>query len=96
MTIAGCSFLTLFKVHNATFFPGWYKQTVNDPTASLSAERRGTISLPDVESSFSKSRMQYTHKVRWGERANAEYLATDESSCNSGDDSCIEQRCARL
>jgi [histone H3]-lysine4 N-trimethyltransferase ATXR3 len=31
---------------------GWFKQTVNDPTASLSAERRGTISLPDIESCF--------------------------------------------
>jgi hypothetical protein len=31
---------------------GWFKQTVNDPTASLSAERRGTLSLPDVESCF--------------------------------------------
>ena len=29
---------------------GWYKQTVFDPTASLSAERRGTISMPDIES----------------------------------------------
>lgn len=31
---------------------GWFKQTVNDPTASLSAERRGTLSLPDIESCF--------------------------------------------
>lgn len=31
---------------------GWYKQTVYDPTASLSAERRGTLSLPDIESCF--------------------------------------------
>ena len=27
---------------------GWFKQTVLDPTASLSADRRGTLSLPDV------------------------------------------------
>ena len=33
---------------------GWFKQTVLDPTASLSADRRGTISLPDVESSYGK------------------------------------------
>ena len=32
---------------------GWFKQTVNDPTASLSAERRGTLSLPDIDSCFS-------------------------------------------
>jgi hypothetical protein len=31
---------------------GWFKQTVNDPTASLSAERRGTLSLPDIDSCF--------------------------------------------
>jgi hypothetical protein len=30
----------------------WYKQTVYDPTASLSAERRGTLSLPDVEACY--------------------------------------------
>ncbi len=34
---------------------GWFKQTVNDPTASLSAERRGTLSLPDIESCFGGS-----------------------------------------
>ncbi|KAL4445829.1 hypothetical protein ABPG77_009028 [Micractinium sp. CCAP 211/92] len=43
---------------------GWFKQTVNDPTASLSAERRGTISLPDIESSFSGGRARYTIKDR--------------------------------
>lgn len=43
---------------------GWYKQTVFDPTASLSAERRGTISLPDVESCYGGSRSRYTLKVR--------------------------------
>ena len=40
---------------------GWFKQTVYDPTASLSAERRGTISLPDIESAYGNSR--YTPKV---------------------------------
>lgn len=43
---------------------GWYKQTVFDPTASLSAERRGTISMPDIESCFSGPRSRYTRKVR--------------------------------
>uniref|UniRef100_A0A7S1SLP8 SET domain-containing protein n=1 Tax=Tetraselmis chuii TaxID=63592 RepID=A0A7S1SLP8_9CHLO len=32
----------------------WYKQTVRDPSASLSADRRGTVSLPDPESCFGK------------------------------------------
>lgn len=36
---------------------------MNDPTASLSAERRGTISLPDIESSFSGGRARYTIKA---------------------------------
>ncbi|KAK9818057.1 hypothetical protein WJX72_006388 [[Myrmecia] bisecta] len=30
----------------------WFKQTVYDPTASLSADRRGTVSLPDPESAY--------------------------------------------
>jgi len=29
---------------------GWYKQTVGKPNASLSADRRGTLSMPDLES----------------------------------------------
>lgn len=29
---------------------GWFKQTVNKPNASLSADRRGTLSLPDITS----------------------------------------------
>ena len=41
---------------------GWFKQTVYDPTASLSAERRGTLSLPDPDSSYTSLR-QYTVKV---------------------------------
>lgn len=36
----------------------WHKQTVADPTASLSADRRGALSLPDVESAFCGA--QYT------------------------------------
>lgn len=43
---------------------GWFKQTVNDPTASLSAERRGTISLPDIESSCFAGHTRYTAKDR--------------------------------
>lgn len=29
---------------------GWFKQTVDKPSASLAADRRGTIQLPDLES----------------------------------------------
>ncbi len=42
---------------------GWYKQTVYDPTASLSAERRGTLSMPDIESAFPPGTAKYTRKV---------------------------------
>ena len=31
----------------------WFKQTIYDPSASLSADRRGTMSLPDPESAYS-------------------------------------------
>lgn len=41
---------------------GWFKQTVYDPTASLSAERRGTLSLPDIECCYGSRR--YNAKVR--------------------------------
>ena len=29
---------------------GWFKQTVDKPNASLSADRRGTLSMPDFDS----------------------------------------------
>lgn len=29
---------------------GWFKQTVDKPNASLSADRRGTLSVPDLDS----------------------------------------------
>ena len=31
---------------------GWYKQTVDKPNASLSAERKGVLCYPDIESFF--------------------------------------------
>lgn len=41
----------------------WFKQTVSDPTASLSADRRGTVSLPDIESCYGSGRKDYYKKV---------------------------------
>ena len=29
---------------------GWYKQTVDKPNSSLSADRRGSLSMPDLHS----------------------------------------------
>eukprot|EP00924_Labyrinthula_sp_SR-Ha-C_P016133 snap_masked-scaffold_4-processed-gene-20.15-mRNA-1 protein AED:0.44 eAED:0.45 QI:0/-1/0/1/-1/1/1/0/957 len=44
------------KKYNSAFVQGqlaiWYKQTVSSPWATLSAERRGTYSLPDLSSCF--------------------------------------------
>ncbi|KAK3277147.1 hypothetical protein CYMTET_14822, partial [Cymbomonas tetramitiformis] len=46
----------LIKKYKPSFIWGqlvaWYKQTIYDPSASLSADRRGTLSLPDPESAF--------------------------------------------
>ena len=57
----------LSKRYGSTFIwaqlSGWFKQTVYDPTASLSAERRGTISLPDIESCYGTARQRYGEKV---------------------------------
>ena len=33
---------------------GWFKQTVLDPTSSMSTDRRGTVCLPDMESCYGK------------------------------------------
>ena len=43
---------------------GWFKQTVYDPAATLSAERRGTLSLPDIESAYSGAAARYDMQVR--------------------------------
>jgi len=59
---------SIFKKYGAHFIWGqlvmWYKQTVNDPTASLSAERRGSLSLPDIESCYNRNYGSYTSKDR--------------------------------
>ena len=58
----------LRKIYRPTYvwgqLSGWFKQTVNDPTASLSAERRGAISLPDIESAFKTGASHYINKDR--------------------------------
>lgn len=44
---------------------GWFKQSVNDPAQSLSAERKGTLSLPDIESCYrGRQSNSYGEKVR--------------------------------
>ena len=42
---------------------GWFKQTVYDPAATLSAERRGTLSLPDIESAYGGASSRYDARV---------------------------------
>ncbi|GMH38444.1 hypothetical protein BSKO_06328 [Bryopsis sp. KO-2023] len=60
--------ILLSKKYSVHFIWGqlvmWFKQTVNDPTASLSADRRGTLSLPDIESCYSSGRARYASKDR--------------------------------
>ena len=57
----------LQKSYRPTYIWGqltnWFKQTVNDPTASLSADRRGCFSLPDINSAF-KTGYNYLQKDR--------------------------------
>ena len=43
---------------------GWFKQTVYDPAATLSAERRGTLSLPDIESAYGSAAARFDMRVR--------------------------------
>jgi hypothetical protein len=40
---------------------GWYKQTVDKPNASLSADRRGTLSYPEIDSFFIKNSRNSNH-----------------------------------
>eukprot|EP00668_Euglena_longa_P031445 GGOE01040647.1.p1 GENE.GGOE01040647.1~~GGOE01040647.1.p1 ORF type:complete len:963 (+),score=216.69 GGOE01040647.1:35-2923(+) len=42
----------------------WFKQTIYDPSASLSADRRGTVSLPDPESAYVGGPSMYMQKDR--------------------------------
>ena len=57
---------TLVKKYQAHYPWGqmcsWFKQTIYDPTASLSAERRGTMSLPDVESAYNNGAYMRTDR----------------------------------
>jgi phage terminase large subunit GpA-like protein len=43
---------------------GWFKQTVDKPNASLSTDRRGTLSFPEISSFFpnSKEKELFTRK----------------------------------
>lgn len=43
---------------------GWFKQTVDKPNASLSADRRGTLSIPDVQSFIvSQAKIKFNDKL---------------------------------
>ena len=37
---------------------GWFKQTVDKPNSSLSADRRGSLSLPDISSFVASAKNQ--------------------------------------
>lgn len=59
----GCKDRDLCKTYRPHYLWGqlvsWFKQTVYDPSASLSADRRGTLSLPDPESAYERSFRNY-------------------------------------
>jgi Protein SET DOMAIN GROUP 2 C-terminal len=67
---AGLTKADLSKKYGPWFMWGqlncWFKQTIYDPTATLSAGRRGTISLPDIESCYLNSKARYNQKVWHG------------------------------
>ena len=54
---------------------GWYKQTVDKPNASLSADRRGTLSMPDIDSFLITDKNQSDSIVKKRKKKNK-----DESS----------------
>jgi hypothetical protein len=64
----GKKHLMLAKKYGPTYAWGqlvtWFKQTIYAPDASLSADRRGTLSLPDPESAYSAAPAAYTTKER--------------------------------
>ena len=60
---------------------GWYKQTVDKPNASLSADRRGTLTLPDLDSFIitAKNQENLTKGVTKRKRGAAGHHGKDSS-----------------
>jgi hypothetical protein len=60
--------LMLRKKYGALYVWGqlvtWFKQSIYSPDSSLSADRRGTLSLPDPESCCSAAPSAYVNKER--------------------------------
>ena len=44
---------------------GWYKQTVDKPNASLSAERKGVLCYPDIESFFWNENINGNNEINY-------------------------------
>ena len=44
---------------------GWYKQTVDKPNASLSAERKGVLCYPDIESFFWNENVSENNEINY-------------------------------
>ena len=59
---------------------GWYKQTVDKPNASLSADRRGTISMPDIDSFLitAKNQEDLSSGVKRGKKKRGKDDSSDE------------------
>ena len=63
---------------------GWYKQTVDKPNASLSAERKGSLCYPDIESFFHN---EYSNSNKLN-GCNSNHL---NESINSNNSSCKKE-----
>lgn len=59
---------------------GWYKQSVDKPNASLSADRRGTLSYPDLESFDLQKPLKKSKRPRQKNKNNEYSYNADEAS----------------
>jgi hypothetical protein len=72
------------KDYNPTYIwgqlAGWYKQSVDKPDASLSADRRGTLSYPDLESFDLQKPSKISKRARQRTKNNEYSYNVDEYS----------------
>ena len=62
---------------------GWYKQTVDKPNASLSAERKGALCYPDIESFFWNDYLTNNNKTNYSESINSNNSSSKKENNNS-------------
>ena len=62
---------------------GWYKQTVDKPNASLSAERKGALCYPDIESFFWNDYLTNNNKINYSDSINSN--SSSKKEINNGE-----------